>query len=137
MRCQSCNKFAAPNFDEPEVNNLDMDLDGTVTYDVRLVLTSECCGDEMKSYNFDGSEPLPEEIIKKHTGVIEGTEDEHELECTEGDAEGTEEMVKRKHYYGFNLNYTVRCSCQKDSDPDLFEGSFDDKIASSAMEESY
>jgi hypothetical protein len=138
MRCPGCNKFASLNSEEPEVNSIDIDTNGSITCEVRIVRTSECCGDEMKSASFDCGESIPDEIVKKHSGKIEGTEDdEHELEVIEGDVEATEEGGGRyaKSFYGFNLTFTVRCSCQKDTDPDLYEGSFDDKIAASHMDE--
>lgn len=62
MICPSCNKFAANSTDqEPEIE-LQCES-GHVTGTVRIVLTSECCGEELKEANFDVDVDLEEEIL--------------------------------------------------------------------------
>lgn len=62
MICPSCNKFAAYNTDnEPEIE-LQCEA-GQVTGTVRIWLTSECCGDELKETNFDVEMDLTEDIL--------------------------------------------------------------------------
>src|ERR1700733_193793 len=63
MLCPSCNKFAAYDTSyEPEIDDLEVtaqvdDETKQVTVDVsgsaRIVLTAECCGDELKEATFD------------------------------------------------------------------------------------
>lgn len=57
MRCDQCNKFAAyDDSTEPEVDlNFDADT-GDVNAQVRIVLTHDECGQELKEANFDFSE---------------------------------------------------------------------------------
>lgn len=61
MICPSCNKFAAQSCDgDPEV---DLELsDTSITGTVRVVVTSECCGDELKEANFEVDEDLTDAI---------------------------------------------------------------------------
>lgn len=71
MRCPSCNKFATNDTStEPEVQIDDNNQDPNtgeleVTGNVRIVLTSECCGDELSEFTFDISEAVDEEEIRE------------------------------------------------------------------------
>ena len=70
MRCDQCNKFAAyDDSTEPEVDlNFDADT-GDVNAQVRIVLTHDECGQELKEASFDFDETVPKEILVKHAGV--------------------------------------------------------------------
>jgi hypothetical protein len=59
-QCPSCYKLCGFEPQEPEVNLEISDTD--ITGDVRCVLTSTCCGDEMKEYSFDVCEDMREAI---------------------------------------------------------------------------
>jgi len=71
MRCPSCNKFASQSIDsnEPE---MDIDIDdttGQITGTVRIVVTAECCGDELKEATLDVDIDFPDaDVLKKHQG---------------------------------------------------------------------
>jgi hypothetical protein len=71
MRCPSCNKFATNDTSqEPEVtidgNNQDAETgELEVTGNVRIVITSECCGDELADCTFDVSEVFDEDEIRE------------------------------------------------------------------------
>jgi hypothetical protein len=143
MICPSCNKFATQSTDtEPELD-LDVDDTGTVTGTARIVITSECCGDELKEAVFDVEIDLSEQC-KRH--IWEG----HELNLEET-AEVTERYETtitrtlksgkvvtkaippryQKHYYGVEGEVTVACKCGKLS----VHGTFSDEIPASAMDE--
>lgn len=66
MKCPSCNKFAGYDTGtEPEVE-LESTGDGAgveVHGTVRIVLTSECCGDELKESTFEVSEVFDGEAV--------------------------------------------------------------------------
>lgn len=134
--CPSCSKFCSLEMQEPENQNLDCDFpetdafepdpdatkeenelteeehaetdrEGTIDYEVRIVRNSECCGEEMKEYNFGDSVCVQ---IAGHHG--EG----HDIDCDEDSLCETEESGSRyaKSYYGFELCVSLSCSCGKD-----------------------
>lgn len=137
MRCPSCNKFAALEMQEPEVNDVTLtadneDLDSaTVEYDVRIVRNSECCGDEMKEATFSDSVDVPGGIVAKMKEVVAENKDA-EFDVTYGSADTIEEGGGRyaKSYYGFTLTVTV----EHNGKP-LGEFDITDKIAASYMDE--
>lgn len=105
MRCPSCNKFCGLEMQDPEVNDLSMDLDSmNVTAEVRIVRNSECCSDECKEYNFSAEAEIPDEIQQK---IAEHPDDDYDVE--EGSVEQLEEGGHRykKSYYGFVLNAEI------------------------------
>ena len=144
--CPSCNKFAALEMQEPEVNDLEIsmfdaeedatELSGGVTYSVRICRNSECCGDEMKEGNFDGEIDL---TVEGHTG------EDCDLSVEEDGIEALEEGGGRyaKSYFGFELTGRVSCACGQDVkitecnatsfDADIF--TITDKMAASEMDE--
>lgn len=140
-RCPSCNKFASYDEADPEVNNIEIDKDGNITAEVRIVNTSTCCGDELTETTFNFEETVD---IGEH-------EDEgHDLEIEEAGAERTSKSgyySKRKKdrgtfipaygryaktFYGVELSYKVTCSC---GDGWESEGQFSDEIQASWMDE--
>lgn len=128
MKCPSCNKFAALDMEEPEIQTEDFDSDtGAISAEVRIVRKSSCCGEEMKeaTFNFDGQ--VPEETMKEHKG--EG----HEL-AVAFSAEGIEEGGSRyaRSYFGVKLTVSVECECGAG---EIYVFEADDKIAASGMEE--
>lgn len=132
MRCPSCNKFPALNFEDPEVDNgPDIDADGNVTVSIRIYRTSECCGEEMKEAILEMEEEIPREILEAHQG------DDHELEVEETGVEQIEEGGGRyaKSYFGASLHYAVTCSCQKEGESPIYEGILSDKVQASGMDE--
>lgn len=126
MKCPSCNKFAALTLEDPEIlSGPDVDDDGQVTAEIRIVRNSECCGDEMKESTFS----------------LEGSVDEDDLchcENRELDVEQTkldpiEEGGSRyqKSYFGVDLEVLVTCNTCKNK----WTLEMSDKVPASAMEE--
>lgn len=146
MRCPSCNKFATQTIDqdEPEVD-LSVDEAGNVTGTVRIVVHSECCGDELKEANFDVDVQYDgdEHILAEHTG--EG----HDLEVEVTNIEATDDYQRTdrrgkpirnprymKHLYGYTLSAKVTCSCKEGEDAvELFTFDTQDDIAAGSMDE--
>ena len=134
--CPSCNKLCALNFEEPEIeNDLEVDEEGTVTGTVRIVRTSECCGEEMKEAIFDIDWTPDSEGVKliqdEHTG--EG----HELTLNADDPEQVEESGGRykKSFFGASIAFRIGCHCQKEPADPLIEGEWSDKVSASSMDE--
>ena len=131
MRCDQCNKFAAyDDSTEPEVN-LDFDADtGDVTAQVRIVLTHDECGQELKEANFDFEESVPKEVLTAHRG------DGHDLDLDEGNAElttrGEGSGRYMKTFYGAMLEVAVTCECS--SEP-VWSHCFEDDVQASHMDE--
>lgn len=144
MRCPGCNKFASLNFEEPQVDSLEVSDDGTVSMVVNLSRTSECCGEEMKTASLEAEVDLSAELeghIDSGEEAEEGKEGEerveHELEVEEISVEQVEKGGGRyaKSFFGASVSFEVRCSCQpKDAKP-LHEGTLEDEIAASSMDE--
>lgn len=136
MKCPSCSKFAALEMQEPEVNSVEIDIESkTITADVRIVRNSECCGDEMKSYDFTTEADVTEEIAEQMKKIIDNADPDSEaadFEVEEAGLETLEEGGGRyaKSYFGYTL--TVKVMCNGNS---LGEMEVTDKCAASEMDE--
>jgi len=133
MRCDQCNKFAAyDDSTEPEVE-IDLNDDGSYSGQVRIVLTHDECGQELKeaSFNFDGE--IPEEIVKTHMG------DGHslKLEADNGELTNRGEGKGRymKTFYGYDVALDLRCDCQERGAESLWQGNHADDIQAAYMDE--
>lgn len=139
MRCPDCNKFVSLEFQDPEVDNLEISDDAVVTATVRLVRNCAECGTEMKEATLELEEThdITVEPFKDH--INEKGETKHELEIEETGVDQIEEGGGRyaKSYFGATISYTVRCKCDEDKKDERweYEGTFGDKVAASAMEE--
>lgn len=154
MRCPSCNKFPSFEISDPEV---DIDLDGPhVTGNVRLPITTSCCGEEVKEGNFEIDIDLESEFIDalKAAGVPEPengfdfAEAEFEVEsddCGWDDRYADKDQKGkpitnyryRKHYYGIHLTVTASCKYPHDGGTvDVsVEATHDDEVQASGMDE--
>lgn len=139
MRCPSCSKFATYGLDsEPEFSlTLETTREGSdadtpkpntahaaLSGDVRIVLTAECCGDELKETTFDVNES-DIELIKHDDCTCEGDAWWEDAEI--GDESGTitnrREMTNAKGkpiaarcartYYGIDGDVEINCACGK------------------------
>lgn len=145
--CPSCNKFCSLNMEEPENNNLEVTMFDpneeentrtvTIQGEIRICLTSGCCGDEMKEYTF---EPEAEIVVKGHCG------DDCDITVVENSLWGVEESGGRyqKSYYGFSMECELQCECGKDVEIDAADCAYEagtgcftleDKVAASEMDE--
>lgn len=138
VKCPSCNKFAAydssaePDFDV-EVSAYDNENDGaqqsvTLTGTIRVVLTSECCSDELKEYNFEID--IQDVDIVKHaecTCVVFPPADPEVLEVYGG---GSWDESK-KGVYELDATLTVLCQCRQQ----VGEAKFKEAVKASEMDE--
>jgi len=158
MICPSCNKFAA--YDTSAEPELDLSIeDGEVTGTARIVLTSECCGDELKESTFDVEIDLTrefEEAIRAKLGLADDAQvdlDAWEFGISQESAELTERMEAEKtrtkkdgtvvrkpipfryqrRYFGVHVDVTVTAS--KDGLEAEVEGSYEDEVQASGMDE--
>ena len=124
MKCPSCNKFAAYDTTaDPEINGADAfchapchvararaDLNNglaAVSGQCRIVLTSHCCGDDLKEHTFD-IEASDIDITR-----ADGCECDLTELGAEGSADLTEKTEKKTTYYGAQMNITIACGCGK------------------------
>lgn len=163
MKCPSCNKFATYDTSaEPEVD-LEVDaqpsedetgkaaqtVGASVTGTCRIVLTSECCGDELKEATFDISEEFELERSEGcECDLSEVTAEDSEVELT--DRRNTEKVTIAKRgpnkgqevrnpipsryqtqFYGASMTITVSCACGKTSE----STGWSDFIQASSMDE--
>lgn len=131
MRCPDCQKFVSMNFEEPEVDSLEIDNDGQITASV--IITRSCgeCGTNLKTADLDMSTDQTE-ACKDHQNDDES--ETHDLSVEEDGINQVEEIGGRyaKSYFGAELCFIITCKC----DPKFkVEGSVIDKVAAGAMEE--
>lgn len=143
MRCPECRKFASyDDSTEPDINSENIDNDGKISIDARIVLTCADCGTELKEAEFNLETNMPDEIVELHKG------DDHyfELEISNQELTTKSGNFKKgvfvpayggyaKTFYGVNLTVEVKCKCQKQEDPLLFSVDLEDDIQASSMEE--
>lgn len=162
MLCPSCNKFAAYETSaEPEIEDLDItaQVDGEtkdVTVDIsgsaRIVLTSECCGDELKEATFDIDVSLDVEKASDCT-CGDAWMDDLEAEADGPELTDRQESSKPKtyktgpkkgqtiqvpipyryqrRYFGVETRIAVNCGCGKE----IGSVDFKDEIQASGMDE--
>jgi hypothetical protein len=155
MLCPSCSKSAAYEIAEPEMYGLECD-NGVVTSNVRLLLTTECCGYEVKETNFDMELDLSDQIIDalKVAGVdpVDGFQDWDDIECeiTSESANGDDRYETKtakgkpisaryqKHFYIAMVEVTVTATyTHEGSEPVVVtvDGTWTDESQASDMEE--
>lgn len=136
MRCPDCNKFVSFDSDvEPEVNDLEVNEDGFVSCNVRIVNACGDCGTELKEASFDMESEIE---IGEHKG------EEHELTVENTGAERTSrsgffqkgKFVSgfgryAKTFYGAAVDFTVTCSCGKLD----VSGQMTEEVQASGMDE--
>lgn len=157
MRCPSCTKFAAyDTSSEPEIDvYVESRNDGQeaeITGSARIVLTAECCGDELKETTFDIDVFLD---VNKADGCECGDEWANTLEVETDGSEITERQEStraktyktgpkkgqtvqipipyryQRRYFGCSSNLVVNCGCGKE----VGRTEFSDEVQASAMEE--
>lgn len=133
MRCDQCNKFAAyDDSTEPEVE-IDLSDDGSFSGQVRIVLTHDECGQELKEASFDFEGEVPEEILNEHKGEDHSLD----LEADGGELSSRSEGRGRsaKTFYGYDVSVDLRCDCQDRGAEPLWNKAFADDIQASHMDE--
>ena len=106
MLCPGCNKFASHELGEPE---LELDVEnGVVSGSCRIVITSECCGEEIEGSSFDLEPAVITELITSRVGELKdqdlweealGKQDGHRAELVRV-SDRWEELQKFLEYEG-------------------------------------
>jgi len=147
MRCPDCNKFASyDDSTEPELDELNVNQDGDVTSRVRVVLTHDECGTELKEYTFDLE--VDAQVFTNTAG------DTFDLESHQGEGHGIEvesdgdiELTSRtetvnartgrpvnpryaRTFYGYRVGISLNCACGSS-----WHAEAEDEIAASQMDE--
>lgn len=108
-RCNNCNKFVSIEEQDPEVNGLEVDDDGNVTAEVRIVNACADCGDELTetTFNMEGKVDLDHNSQpgKEHELSAEEDGDSERTTRTEGKGRGL------RTFYGAALECEVTCTC--------------------------
>jgi hypothetical protein len=146
MRCPDCNKFVGMDAEtEPEVN-IDVDSEGNVTGDVRIVNVCTECGAELKEANLDIDADVAAEVLAHVTSCHDDGES-FNLSVEEVGSSRTQRTEGRgrgqRTFYGYSVEFRVTCDCGRDTDGDgsrvdgtfTVDGSASDDIQASAMEE--
>lgn len=153
MKCPSCNKFAAQDCSgEPEVelDVAEVTPEGVVINGTaHIAIMSECCGDELKTADFDIDLTLEFEVDENNKTKRECTCTEFTVEMDSSEITEDYDTTKTKtlkdgtvrvkhiparfqtHYYGVTVEMTATCECSKT----VVSGTFEDKIPSSSMDE--
>jgi ribosomal protein L44E len=115
MRCPDCEKFVPFEPGDPEISGEEVD-NGTVTGQVRIVLTCGECGTELKEANLDFDMAFEHECEKvKEDEEPEFDEPVLEAENVDDYRPKVDEKGKpvpsrfQKHYYGAEITGTVKC----------------------------
>jgi hypothetical protein len=135
VRCPNCSKFTSLSFEDPEVESLDVEVgdlaggkvDLTVTATVRVVRTTECCGDEAKEATLEMKEVLSGVDVPAGVDVEDAEVEEDGVDQVE---EGGGRYAKSWQTLSYRVSYVVRVG-----DVVLAKSSMTDKVAASHMEE--
>lgn len=123
-KCSSCNKFGSPENDEPELGTVEVTRKDQnllqVTGDVRIVLKSACCSDEMAEANLDFDEEVEfnSHSVEPLCPVDDGSHEDDEIyTISNEEAEGSDRydgapgtnMRYRRHFWCANITATITC----------------------------
>jgi hypothetical protein len=113
-RCPETNKFEGLEFNDPEVDEIEVDEAGNVTASVRLERTCNGCGEIAKEATLDMESDACCDEAAKHLK----TEGKHQLSVESDSVDQIEEGGGRykKSYFGATVSFTIACSC-KDKEP--------------------
>jgi len=141
MRCNDCNKFVSFDTEtEPEVT-VDVDSEGVVTGDCRIVNTCAECGSELTEATMTVDVDLSSDIAE-HRAENDEEPGEHDTLEVDADGERTERTEDKdrngkpiessrymKRFYGASVTVTVECKCGE-----KFEGTWSADVQASSMD---
>ena len=129
-RCPSCNLLCSVEQGEPELTSEELNVDsrtqeGSVTADVRVVLNSACCGDEIAEANLQYEKDVE---LKHDHNTKQFGEPSYELEITAENNDRFEGKGRgQRHFYGADIEAKIKCSCGWET---TCEGSVDEQASS-------
>ena len=130
-RCQSCNKFCSAEVQEPSVNNIEVDFDIeamrkwkpgdesflTITAEVELEKSSECCGDSVSSATVNVEHDVTDEDVllkvKNHFATI--SDDDADIDIEDEECCFVEQSGKGKDKIEEHVDVQWRIYCNGDT----------------------
>lgn len=112
-RCSSCNMFCSVELQEPEAD-LEVNDEGLVTGTVRLLLSSECCSEEVAEANVDleiDTQLEHDEKCGDQSVVIddESADATDRYQTTDRHGNHIKSLRYQRHFYGADIAVAVRC----------------------------
>jgi hypothetical protein len=145
MRCDSCNKFVGLELnEEPEEESLDVNEDGVVTGDVRIVRTCMECSQELKDAHFTVDVDLSAEVAAHRADYPGIKADEHDELSVEWESLSVGEARQTQDRHGkrisnpryqktlFVVDGVVRVTCKCG---ETFTDNWTDHVQASGMDE--
>lgn len=119
-KCNSCNKFASVEMDDPDEIEVQIDQEDddslAVSGNVTLTLTTSCCGDQCADAQAEFEETIDISTVE-HEPTCKAEEREWEVEAEDAetsdryDGDAKTPMRYRRHYYGATFNLVATCTC--------------------------
>ena len=135
MRCSDCNKFVSFDEQDPEIEDISVDDEGSVQANVRIVNACDQCGAELKEATLDMETDDPCDAYRLHLEDVKGEAKDHKLEVEETSSSRTQRSEGKgrgtKTFYGATIDYKVTCGCGKFE----HEGTMEDDTQASSMDE--
>jgi hypothetical protein len=143
MRCPDCSKFVSFDTDsDPEINNIEVDDDGNVSGEVRIVNTCAECSSELTEATLEIEEDMTDDITA-HREAFPDEKDAHDtLDVDTAGESRFDEMVRKdrngkpiknsrymKRLYGAEVEITVTCKCGE-----TFTRTWRDSVQASGMD---
>lgn len=136
MRCPDCRKFVSYGEQDPETN-LEVDADGHITGEIRIVLPCGDCGTELKEATFqvevDAEVESPEDLPGDHAHSFTLEEDltsTSDLQHTDRHGRPIRYRRYMRTLYGASATFSIRCECGAEG-----EATWEDSINANSMEE--
>lgn len=105
-RCSSCEKFCGIEQAEPEI---DLSIEGSsVSGNLELELTSECCGDTVKTATVEVDFEIEHDCKKSDDPEFELSDEQAEADDRYEGRPGAPARYRR-HFYGANVTATATC----------------------------
>lgn len=141
MRCPDCNKFVSFDTDtEPEIE-ANVEQDGSVGVQARIVNTCAECSTELKEANFSNDDDSLVEEVAEHKKTCAAMKlDVKDAEASRTDRRQTHDRRGKpirnpryqKQYYGYEATVAVVCETCGHEFPDV---KVEDESAASGMDE--
>lgn len=115
--CPSCSKFCSlEQDDDVDMGEVQIDSDsGEVTGNIRLVLKSQCCGEEIREANVEISDCQWEHTCEEGKISKDWNEGDEQFEIEDSSGEVSDRYTEgpiryAKHYWGADLTIEVKCN---------------------------
>jgi len=130
MRCPDCNKFVSNEEQEPDEAEIEVDDDGNITVQVRIVNVCADCSAELAEANLDMTADAQSEVEEHKKECLDAA---FSVEQTSSERESRSEGKGRgmKTFYGAAVHYKVTCD---KCDEEVCQGDVSDFVQASSMD---